>query len=225
MNTTPHDLYRNTADVKQAIDKIQKHLQQDKRYLIALAGGPGSGKSTLANYLAEHVNTQHPSQVACLSMDGFHLPKQALSDLPNANEAFARRGADWTFDHHKFAQYVTNIANAYQTVDCQWPSFDHALGDPIDDHISISQHTKVILIEGLYLLLPETDWQKAADYYDERWFLDVPLPIAIERLALRHQASWNLSYQQAMNRIQQNDALNAEQVAQTKIYADWLIQV
>ncbi|KZN12820.1 AAA family ATPase [Marinomonas sp. TW1] len=225
MNTTRHNLYQNTADVKLAIEKIQTHLQQDKRCLIALAGGPGSGKSTLARYLAEHVNAEHPSQVACLSMDGFHLPKQSLRNLPNADEAFARRGAAWTFDHHKFAQYVANIANAYQTLDCQWPSFDHGLGDPIDDHISISKHTKVILIEGLYLFLPETDWQKAGDYYHERWFLDVPLATAIERLALRHQTTWNLSYQQAMNRIQQNDALNAEQVAQTKSSADWLIQV
>ncbi len=224
MNTRPHP-YQHIPDAEQAIEKIQNHLQQDKRRLIALAGGPGSGKSTFANYLAEHFNAQRPSQVVCLSMDGFHLPKQTLRNLPNADEAFTRRGAAWTFDHHKFSQYVAKIAEAYQTQDCQWPSFDHALGDPIDNQLSVPQQTKVILIEGLYLFLPEVDWQKASDYYHERWFLDIPLPTAIERLALRHQTVWGLSYQQAMSRIQQNDALNAEQVAQTKEYADWLIQL
>ena len=46
--------YRESADVKAAIDNIQTRMNASHRTLIGLTGGPGSGKSTLANYLAEH---------------------------------------------------------------------------------------------------------------------------------------------------------------------------
>ena len=69
------------------------------RALIALAGLPGSGKSTLAARLAAEVNAiAGPGTMAALGMDGFHLPKAALRQMLDLDAAFARRGAQWTFD-------------------------------------------------------------------------------------------------------------------------------
>lgn len=36
------------------------------------------------------------------------------------------------------------------------PSFDHAVGDPVEDDIIIHAHHRVVLIEGLYVLLGKT---------------------------------------------------------------------
>ncbi|MBU2319593.1 MAG: hypothetical protein KJ609_13670 [Gammaproteobacteria bacterium] len=217
--------YKNSADVQTAFDKIQAYMDKPGRTLIGLTGGPGSGKSTLADYLLDHFTKQQNSQVVCLSMDGFHLSKAQLQALPNSEEAFARRGAPWTFDSTSFVKRVKKIKQGYQQDDTLWPSFDHALGDPIEDDLSIKKETRVILVEGLYLLHQQDGWQESKDLFDEHWFLDIPIEIAIERLAKRHMKAWGFSHEQAMDRINQSDGLNAELVATYKNQADWLLRV
>jgi pantothenate kinase len=217
--------YKNSADVQTAFDKIQAYMDKPGRTLIGLTGGPGSGKSTLADYLLDHFTKQQNSQVVCLSMDGFHLSKAQLQALPNSEEAFARRGAPWTFDSTSFVKRVKKIKQGYQQDDILWPSFDHALGDPIEDDLSIKKETRVILVEGLYLLHQQDGWQESKDLFDEHWFLDIPVEIAIERLAKRHMKAWGFSHEQAMDRINQSDGLNAELVATYKNQADWLLRV
>jgi pantothenate kinase len=217
--------YKNSADVQTALDKIQAYMDKPDRTLIGLTGGPGSGKSTLADYFLDHFTTQQNSQIVCLSMDGFHLSKAQLQALPNWEEAFARRGAPWTFDSTAFVERVKKIKQGYQQDDILWPSFDHALGDPIEDDLSIKKETRVILVEGLYLLHQHDGWQESKALFDEHWFLDIPVKVAIERLAKRHMKAWGFSHEQAMDRINQSDGLNAELVSTYKGQADWLLRV
>lgn len=224
MATSPLEhFYSNSADIKQALEKIQSAVNKPHRTLIGLTGGPGSGKSTLAEYITSYFS-EHQQQVISLSMDGFHLSKAQLSELPNPEEAFARRGAPWTFDSHAFAERIKSIHQGYQTKDVLWPSFDHSLGDPIEDDVRVSKEAKVILVEGLYLLHQQDHWKQAASLFNEHWFLDIPLETSIKRLAQRHMQAWGFSHEQAMARINQSDGLNAELVFSTKDNADWLIQ-
>ncbi|ETX10729.1 hypothetical protein MUS1_14180 [Marinomonas ushuaiensis DSM 15871] len=223
---TPSQLnhfYSHSEEVKQALVKIQSALNKPHRTLIALTGGPGSGKSTLAEYVTSYFSTQQ-EQAISLSMDGFHLSKAQLNALPNSEEAFARRGAPWTFDSTAFIDRVKAIHQGYQQEDILWPSFDHSLGDPIEDDISINKKAKVILIEGLYLLHQQDGWQEATALFDEHWFLDTPIDVSIERLAQRHMKAWGFSHEQAMERINRSDSLNAELVSSTKGKADWLLK-
>ncbi|WP_421849708.1 hypothetical protein [Marinomonas sp.] len=217
--------YKNSADVQTALGKIQSCLDKPNRTLIGLTGGPGSGKSTLAGYLLDYFTKQQNTHVICLSMDGFHLSKAQLHALPNAEEAFATRGAPWTFDSTAFIERVKKIKQAYQQDDILWPSFDHALGDPIEDDLSIKKKTKVILVEGLYLLHQQDGWQESKTLFDQHWFLDIPIEVAIERLAKRHMKAWGFSHERAMDRINKSDGLNAELVATYKNQADWLLRV
>ena len=80
------------------------------------------------------------------------------------------------------------------------------------------------MIEGLYLLHQQNDWQKAAALFDEHWFLDTPVDVSIERLAQRHMKAWGFSHEQAMERINRSDSLNAKLVLSTKDKADWLLK-
>ena len=191
------------------------------RTLVALAGLPGSGKSTLAAYLAAEVNAiAGPGTMAALGMDGFHLSKAALRQMPDPEAAFARRGAPWTFDVPALVTRLHELKGESGRSAVGWPGFQHEIGDPVEDALAVAPTTRLILVEGLYLLHSEDGWGELGPLWDERWYLDTPLEIAMERLTERHRMAWGLTRAEAARRVAANDRLNAEIVARTRSRAD-----
>eukprot|EP01035_Chromulina_nebulosa_P019086 gene19086-24914_t len=76
---------------------------------------------------------------AILPMDGYHYTKKQLNDFNDPVEAFKRRGSHWTFDGTNF---VNSVINLRKNGEGKFPSFDHAIGDPIDDDIRIKIDNK-----------------------------------------------------------------------------------
>ncbi len=191
-----------------------------------MAGLPGSGKSTVAARLAEEVNRcTRSNTMAFLGMDGFHLTRAELSQLPNPAEAFARRGAPWTFDTQGIYQRLLELREAACRDEVAWPAFHHEVGDPVQDAHTVPASTRLVIVEGLYLLHHADGWEAVSRLFDERWYLDTPLDIALERLALRHMQAWNMTRGEAEARIAANDRLNAEIVMQSAQVADWRLVV
>jgi pantothenate kinase len=194
------------------------------RIMVGIAGTPGAGKSTLAAQLATALNGRHGAGTAlALGMDGFHLSKAQLRLLPNPDEALARRGAPWTFDAAGFVQALTTVRQAAGIAVVTWPGFEHAIGDPVADAMGIPATTPVIIVEGLYLLYENAGWSAVKGLLDECWYLNTPMAIAMERLALRHMQAWGFSRAQADARIAQNDGLNAQLVQSCADRADWWV--
>lgn len=48
------------------------------------------------------------------------------------------------------------------------PTFDHAAKDPVENGISISSRTRLIIVEGNYTLLKQKPWDEIAEICDER---------------------------------------------------------
>lgn len=194
------------------------------RIMIGLVGIPGSGKSTLALRLAEQMNAQvGPATMLALSMDGFHMTKAELRQFPDPEAAFARRGAPWTFDAQAFAKRLQDLRQAVGQRTVGWPDFQHELGDPVEDAHMVSATTRLVMVEGLYLLHGEHGWQGVQALFDEVWFLDTPLEVSMERLARRHMQAWDFTRAQAEHRIAQNDSLNAQMVLASAGLASWRI--
>jgi len=192
------------------------------RRVIALTGVPGSGKTTLASRLAEAVNARTaPNTMLALGMDGFHFTKAALHEFPNPAEAVARRGAPWTFDAAALQQRLEAVRASYGRSDVSWPGFEHTVGDPVEDALTVPASTRLVMVEGLYLLHRADGWETISACFDERWYLDTPLTIALERLALRHMQAWGITRDAADHRIATSDRLNAELVRETAQFADW----
>lgn len=190
------------------------------RVLVALAGLPGSGKSTLAARLAASVNAAlGPNTMIALGMDGFHLTQAALRRMPDPDAAFARRGAPWTFDVPALVARLCAVRDAAGNV--PWPDFRHEIGDPVEGALVVGSETRLVLVEGLYLLHPAEGWEALRPLWDERWYLNTPLDVALTRLADRHRTAWGLTRAEAEQRIAANDRLNAEIVACTRDAADW----
>ncbi len=216
----------HALDFHQAVARLCHHAASGgARALIALAGVPGSGKSTLAARLAEAVNRRvSPHAMAALGMDGFHLPKAALRQMANPEEALARRGAPWTFDAAGLAARLALVRQSGGVVWCAWPDFQHGVGDPVERQNAVRPETRVILVEGLYLIHRADGWEAVAAAFDERWYLDTPLTLAMQRLARRHMASWSVTADQAEARIARNDRLNAEIVIASQPAAEWFLR-
>lgn len=187
--------------------------------LVALAGVPGSGKTTCAQAWVAEANRRAGEVVAsALGMDGFHLPRANLDLMPDPAEAHRRRGAPWTFDPSALARALHELKALGSTA---WPSFDHAVGDPTPGR---AVGTRVVLVEGLYLLLREGPWAAVADAFDEHWFLDVDPTLARARLLARHQRVWGMTLEQAEARAAANDDLNAHVVLSSLPHANCRIR-
>lgn len=211
--------------------------------LVAISGVPGSGKTTLAKHLTKALNdrlltttgraeteTEGPSPLAAASnncnaavvnvpMDGYHLPRAALAILPDAEEAFRRRGAEWTFDPVRLARDLRELT---ETREWWAPAFDHAAKDPVEQSIHVTKETQIVVVEGNYLTYRGTaEWAAVVDLFDYKIFLDVPsLELSTARLAKRHQAAWGVSWEEAMERASGSDLRNAQLVETTKGAAD-----
>lgn len=53
------------------------------KYLIGIAGGPGSGKTTLSGAVRDAINALQPGAAQVVPMDGFHLYKRQLDQMPD----------------------------------------------------------------------------------------------------------------------------------------------
>jgi len=209
--------------LEQPVQRLVAQLETDRpRWIVGLAGVPGSGKTTLAARLAEAVNARTaPDTLVALGMDGFHLTKAALQRFPNPAEAFARRGAPWTFDTAALQQRLLLLRASAGREAVPWPGFEHAVGDPVESASTVPASTRLVIVEGLYLLHRADGWDAISQLFDERWYVDTRLEIALARLALRHMQAWGVTRDAAEQRIATNDRLNAELVRDSARFADW----
>jgi pantothenate kinase len=135
--------------------------------------------------------------------------------LPNRTEAYARRGADWTFDAAKLLDFVRVLRQFdTDTTDIIYaPSFDHAMKDPTPDAIEIGPSTSLVILEGSWLLLDLHPWKEVSCLVDDTWFIDVDPKIARWRIAQRHvHAGIEPNLSSALGRVDTNDMMNGRRI-------------
>ncbi len=188
-----------------ALLRIKELLNRSTdRYLIGIVGKPGAGKSTLSAYLLEEL---HSSEVTVVPMDGYHLSNAVLQELGRAD----RKGAPDTFDVAGFASLLQRIRNE-MSVDVYYPVFDRSFEESIAAQGVVTKETKVVIVEGNYLLHDLGGWEVIAELLDELWFIDVDDEKRLERLIARHIA-YGKSPADAESWSRGSDEVNAHTIA------------
>ncbi|WP_235500085.1 nucleoside/nucleotide kinase family protein [Leifsonia sp. Root227] len=154
------------------------------RVLVGIAGSPGSGKTTLALAVVEHANARmpdHPAFAASLPMDGFHLANATLDALGRHD----RKGAIDTFDAWGFVALLERVATEREHT-VYAPGFDRTVDEPVAASIAIAPETRLVVVEGNYLLADAEPWSRIPDLLAESWFVSTPESVRLGRLIDRH---------------------------------------
>lgn len=205
------------ADQKAALARIQEHLEKSsERVLIGIIGKPGAGKSTLSKFLMAKLSKE---LVTVVPMDGYHLSNKVLKELKRSD----RKGAPDTFDVAGFVSLVKRIRSE-QTQNIYYPIFDRAIEESIAAQGVVTSATKVVIIEGNYLLHDEGGWEVINDLLDESWMVDVDDDKRISRLISRHIA-YGKDPEAAKAWAKGTDEINAKLIEHGRTRADFVVAI
>lgn len=191
---------------------------------MSLEAHQSLGKTNLARLVVNRLNALHALEspgspltviATLVPMDGFHLSRAQLSAMPDAVNAHARRGAEFTFNIRAFFRLVKKLREPFSSASTTIyaPSFDHAIKDPVENEIIIPVTTRILLFEGNYLSLNKGLWREAAALMDELWFVEVDFEVARRRLIKRHlMAGIAANETEADKRVTQNDLVNGKEI-------------
>ncbi|MDN4613721.1 nucleoside/nucleotide kinase family protein [Leifsonia sp. F6_8S_P_1B] len=152
------------------------------RALLGVAGSPGSGKTTLARAIAAAVNERAGEAVAAyLPMDGFHLANATLDALGRHE----RKGAIDTFDGWGFVALLRRILDERDNP-VYAPAFERTVDEPVAGSIQVAPEVRLVVVEGNYLLAPQSPWDRIPALLAESWFVATPEEERVRRLVDRH---------------------------------------
>ncbi|KAB0681249.1 nucleoside/nucleotide kinase family protein [Aureimonas leprariae] len=190
----------------------------DARRLVALAGPPGAGKTTAADRLKELLNERRPGVADILPMDGYHFDDLVL----NARGHRPRKGAPHTFDLLGFRAMVERL-RADDGTDIAVPVFDRDLEIARAGARIVAAGTRIVVVEGNYLLLDEPGWRDLKPLFHRTAKLVASEAVLEARLTRRWEG---YGYQGArmVEKMEGNDLPNMRLVLARSLDADYDIR-
>ena len=193
-----YSTYQSLADRLISQYENSNNNLQNNQLFVCIAGGPGSGKSTLSNAVVQLINEQmHPEAAVVLPMDGFHYSRSELQAMGDSHtceytyeELLARRGAEWTFDAEGC---ISAFTLARKNGEASLPIYSRVKSDPVEDGVQLHKSTKIVLLEGNYLLAWKNErWAPLKNVFDEAWYITCKSTSdQRQRLVLRHLETWS----------------------------------
>lgn len=185
------------------------------RTIIGIVGKPGGGKSTLSKYLLKGMD---PTLVSVVPMDGFHLSNKVLKELGRSD----RKGAQDTFDVTGFTTLIARIkSDGAEPI--YYPVFDRSIEESIAAQGVVYPSTRVVIVEGNYLMHDRDGWQEISPLLDQSWYAYLDEDLRISRLISRHVA-FGKDPDSAKAWAKGSDQVNAELIETGVARCDFLIR-
>lgn len=204
--------------------------------------------------------SNHDYKIAkIVPMDGFHLSRRHLDHFDDPVEAHRRRGSPPTFDSNNCLQLCKLLAKtctikptlpvnkttagtgtlfdkisdtfSESVPSIYVPGFDHALKDPSTGQHCVDAFTRIIVLEGLYLLLDEDNWRDIYPTFKDThavivWKLDLGVDVLEQRVAKRHlQSGLAATLEAGVERFRMNDLINALRIKEHCLAADDIVSI
>lgn len=202
-------------NVEPIANEILKRAAGAARFVVAIAGPPGAGKSTLAEALGETL-VAGGERAAVLPMDGFHMDNAVLEE----KGLLQRKGSPETFDVRAFLSTVAAVrANDGEVL---VPVFDRSREIAIASARIVAPETRIILVEGNYLLLDEAPWDGLEGAFDFSIFIN-PGVAELERRLLQRWYDHGYDEEAAKRKALGNDIPNAHRVVDHQRAADLVL--
>ena len=203
------DLNYNELLIK-LLDNLKNDLKN--RYFIALSGPPASGKSTISEKLVKDLTLKgHNSSI--LQMDGFHYDDQILKQ----KSLLLKKGAPETFDVMGFLNFLFRLQNENEVA---IPIFDRSLELSRSSAVIISKETRVVIVEGNYILLKTHPWRELHKFFNSTIMINTKREILEKRLIERWR-SFNIPEEEIKQKVFENDLPNGLNVYKNSILADF----
>ena len=200
---------------EEAKARVVEYANASSRVIIGIVGKPGGGKSTLSKYLLKEMD---PTLVSVVPMDGFHLSNKVLKALGRSE----RKGAQDTFDVKGFTTLIQRIK--LDSADpIYYPVFDRSIEESIAAQGVVYPSTRVVIVEGNYLMHDQDGWQEISPLLDQSWYAFLDEDLRISRLISRHIA-FGKDPESAKAWAKGSDQVNAELIETGVARCDFLIR-
>jgi pantothenate kinase len=203
------------SDMASLVQVLREKAASHERFMVAIAGAPGSGKSTLGHNLKVELEADGESAIV-VPMDGFHFDDIILNQRGHR----PRKGAPFTFDVRGFEVLLKRIRAREEEIAI--PVFDRTLELAKAGADIVDPAARFILIEGNYLLLKESPWDRLKPLFDFSVFIDVP-KAELERRLIQRWLDHGFDMDYARNWVASNDVLNIDAVIGGSTKADFVL--
>jgi pantothenate kinase len=196
-------------------EEAAKLLALPGRTALGIAGGPGVGKSTLAVQLVDALG----DVAAYVPMDGFHMKHAKLETLGTV----ADKGMPHTFEGAAFADFLATLKAAKVSVN--GPGYSRKIEDVVEDAFTVPAATRLLVVEGNYILLATAPWWRVKPLLDRSVFIEVPRETVRARLMKRHAEEGLFSEERNRAHVERVDLPNYDVVMRSKPSADVAISL
>ena len=201
----------------QVLLSVTDHIDNNdkNRYFIALSGPPASGKSTISENLVKDLSAKGYNS-SILQMDGFHYDDLILKE----RKLLSKKGAPETFDVMGLINFVSRLHKEDEVV---IPIFDRSLELSRSSAVIISKNTKVIIVEGNYVLLNSYPWSELHKFFNTTVMINCEKKILEKRLIERWE-NFNLPKKEIDEKVYKNDLPNGVNVLKNSIGAEYILE-
>jgi pantothenate kinase len=202
---------------EELVSAILARAANAKRLVVAIAGPPGAGKSTVSATLCTAINERDPGAAVVVPMDGFHLDNAIL----DARDMRKRKGSPATFDCAGFEVMLKRLREGGE--DIVIPLFDRKLDLARAGADIVRADQQILLVEGNYLLLDQTPWNRLESLFDMTVFLQVDR-LELENRLVQRWLGFGYNVGSAQARALSNDMPNADLVLEHSRPADFILK-